>query len=218
MDVLDIIGPVMIGPSSSHTAGAVRLGKVGRLVLGEEPKKAKIFLHGSFKETYRGHGTDRALVAGLLGFDTDDGRIRDSLEIAKAQGLDYEFLPIDLPEVHPNTVYLELTGETKKAELTGSSIGGGAVLITNINGYPVNITAKYPTLIVPHNDRPGAVAKVTSVLSWHGINIAQMSVARQKKGAEALMVIETDQPVDEETFREIKRLPGITGGFTIPPL
>jgi len=218
MDVLDIIGPVMIGPSSSHTAGAVRLGKVGRLVLGEEPKKAKIFLHGSFKETYRGHGTDRALVAGLLGFDTDDGRIRDSLEIAKAQGLDYEFLPIDLPEVHPNTVYLELTGETKKAELTGSSIGGGAVLITNINGYPVNITAKYPTLIVPHNDRPGAVAKVTSVLSWHGINIAQMSVARQKKGAEALMVIETDQPVDEETFREITRLPGITGGFTIPPL
>ncbi|GAV21936.1 L-serine ammonia-lyase, iron-sulfur-dependent subunit beta [Carboxydothermus pertinax] len=218
MDILDIIGPVMIGPSSSHTAGAVRLGKVGRLVLGEEPKKAKIFLHGSFKETYRGHGTDRALVAGLLGFDTADSRIRDSLELASKQGLVYEFLPIELPEAHPNTVYMELFGAKNTARITGSSIGGGSVLITDINGFPVKITAKYPTLIVPHEDRPGAVAKVTSVLSWHGINIAQMSVARQKKGAQALMVIETDQPVEEETFLEIKGLPGITGGFTIPPL
>ncbi|GAV26497.1 L-serine dehydratase, iron-sulfur-dependent subunit beta [Carboxydothermus islandicus] len=218
MDLLDIIGPVMIGPSSSHTAGAVRLGRVGRLVLGEEPRKAKIFLHGSFKETYRGHGTDRAIIAGLLGFDTSDPRIRESLKIAKERGLNYEFLLIDLPEAHPNTAYMELWGETSIARVTGSSIGGGAVLITDINGYPVNISAKYPTIIVPHNDQPGAVAKVTSVLAWHGINIARMSVARQKKGAEALMVIETDQPVDDETFKEIKRLPGITGGFTIPPL
>ncbi|ABB15409.1 L-serine ammonia-lyase, iron-sulfur-dependent subunit beta [Carboxydothermus hydrogenoformans] len=218
MDILDIIGPVMIGPSSSHTAGAVRLGKVGRLVLGEVPQKAKIYLHGSFKETYRGHGTDRALIAGLLGFDTDDSRIRESLKIAEERGLKYEFLPIELPEAHPNTVYMELTGAKNKATITGSSIGGGAVLITGINGYPVKITAKYPTLVVPHADRPGAVAKVTSVLAWHGINIAQMSVSRQQKGAEALMVIETDQPVDEETLWEIKRLPGINGGFTIPPL
>ncbi|MZP30114.1 L-serine ammonia-lyase, iron-sulfur-dependent, subunit beta [Heliobacterium undosum] len=211
MNIFDVIGPIMIGPSSSHTAGAVRLGNVARLILGEAVREARIGLHGSFAETHQGHGTDLALVAGLLGWATDDLRIPRSFEFAEAAGLTVAFSEIHLGELaHPNSVRFELTGqEGGRSEVTGASIGGGRVLVTRVDDFPVELTGDFATLLVTHRDRPGVISLVTGVLGHQGINIAQMRVSREQKGARALMVLETDQTVTDEALRAIAALPPV---------
>lgn len=217
--VFDILGPIMIGPSSSHTAGAARLGKVARSVANGEIKSVKFLLHGSFGKTYRGHGTDRALVAGILGMEPSDIRLRDSLEIAKKSGLDFEFIEEDLGDVHPNTVKFIM--ETKKGnhcEVVGSSIGGGSIQISEVNGNNVEFAGDYPTLIISHQDVPGAVSKVTSILYYEGINIAFMKVFRSQKGKDATMVFEADNKITDNVIDQIKEIESISRVIRINPV
>ncbi len=217
--VFDIVGPIMIGPSSSHTAGAVRLGKMARIILGEEPQDAVIELHGSFAQTYKGHGTDKALVAGLLGYGTDDERIRNALVIAEAQGLQVTFATINLGDVHPNTVALLLTGSSgRKVRVVGASIGGGNIVIMDIDGYPVELTGEYHTMITIHQDKPGIIALVTHALSQEGVNIAFMRVSRQERGAQALMIIEADQAISEEALRLVSGIGAVKVAILVPPV
>jgi L-serine dehydratase len=211
-NILDIIGPVMIGPSSSHTAGACRLGLLARGVLGQEPMAAELFLHGSFARTYKGHGTDLALLAGLMGWLPDDIRIPKAMEYAREAGLQYEFETVNLGElVHPNTVRFRLTGkEGAHCQVTGSSIGGGQVLVSSIDGTPVELTGKLPTLLVPHRDQPGVIAQVSSALAAHGVNIASMRVFRDNKGGRASMVLECDQAVTPEVLAHVAEIESVT--------
>ncbi|MGL4773526.1 MAG: L-serine ammonia-lyase, iron-sulfur-dependent subunit beta [Clostridium sp.] len=204
--VFDILGPIMIGPSSSHTAGAARLGKVARAIAGDEIKKVRFLLHGSFGKTYKGHGTDRALVAGILGMEPSDIRLRDALEIAKEQGLDFSFEEFDLGDEHPNTVkFLITTKDGRESEIMGCSIGGGSIKITEVNGNAVEFTGEYPTLIISHRDVPGAVSKVTKFLYDEHINIAFMKVFRNQRGKEATMAFELDNKLDDKTLEAIKK-------------
>lgn len=217
--VFDIIGPVMIGPSSSHTAGAVRLGNITGKILGEKAVTAIIDLHGSFAKTYKGHGTDKALIAGIMGFVTADERIKDALEIAQSRGLAYRFNKVNLGGVHPNTVVFHLTGQSGRTiEVMGASVGGGNILIRNIDGYDVELTGQYPTLITIHRDQPGIITKVTSVLAKYRINVAFMRVSRKRRGAEALMIIEVDDAFSGDLAEEIKQVCGIVHSFNIPPI
>ncbi|WP_124727649.1 L-serine ammonia-lyase, iron-sulfur-dependent subunit beta [Staphylospora marina] len=209
--VFDIIGPVMIGPSSSHTAGAARIGRAARKIFGRKPKRVKITLYGSFAKTYRGHGTDIALAGGILDFDTFDKRIVHALDIAKEEGIDITFHPSDELTEHPNTARLLLEDEQGSVEVTGISIGGGKMEIVELNGFDLRLSGNDPVLLVLHKDQFGAVAKVASVLANHQINIAFMQVSRKEKGAQALMSIETDQPVGPDVQSEIRNLPGIDG-------
>lgn len=210
MNIFDIIGPVMVGPSSSHTAGAVRIGYISRKLLGEDVSDAHIFLHGSFALTGKGHGTDKALIAGLLGMKTDDIRIPDSFGAAKENGMTFAFETADLGDVHPNTVLLRLTGKKKrKLEIMASSLGGGRIRINSLDGLTVNFCGDYPTLIVHNQDQPGHVAEVTSMLSHKSVNIAAMQLFRSRRGADAVMVIECDQEIPEESLVWLMRLEGI---------
>ncbi|AZR72715.1 L-serine dehydratase, iron-sulfur-dependent subunit beta [Anoxybacter fermentans] len=210
LSIFEVMGPIMIGPSSSHTAGAVRIGNMARKLLDEEPKVMKIYFHGSFAETYKGHGTDVAIVGGLLGFGPDDERICNSLDIAKEKGIQVEFYRFEMPNAHPNTIKLELTRfDGTTLEVVGSSIGGGEIRITRINRFSVNLTGKYPTVWILHIDKPGIIAKVTSTLALNGINIAFMEVFREDKGALSSMVIQTDQDVSEDVVREINSFIGV---------
>lgn len=219
LSAFDIIGPIMIGPSSSHTAGAVRLGQMARTILNQEPVQAKIYLHGSFAETYKGHGTNLAIVAGLLGMKTDDERIPDALVHAARTGFVPEFIPADLGPVHPNTVRLEVLGrEGRMAVVTGSSVGGGRILVTEIDGFPVELSGDYNTLMVVHQDQPGVVAQVTTLLAAAQVNIAQMRVSRLKKGAIALAVLETDHVVEAPLLEMVRRLPAVTLAMAAIPL
>jgi L-serine dehydratase len=215
--VFDVIGPVMIGPSSSHTAGAVRLGRLARAVFGEQPAHAHITLHGSFASTGRGHGTDLALVAGLLGFAPDDVRIRVADEEARRAGLDVTFSEADLGEVHPNTARLELSSaDGRTVTVQGSSVGGADVVLTAIDDFDVNITGELPVVVVEHRDQPGVIASVSAVLARHGVNIAGMDVSRERRGARALMVIETDHEVDAAATAAVAAGPGVTEVRSIP--
>lgn len=208
--VFDIMGPIMIGPSSSHTAGAARLGKVARIIAGEDIKKVRFLLHGSFGKTYKGHGTDRALVAGILGFEPYDERLRESLKIAKEKGMEIKFSEADLGEVHPNTVKLLITLDSgENVEVMGSSIGGGNILISEIDGEKVQFNNNYPTLLVKHKDLPGMISKVSSIISDENINIAFLKVFRVGKGKSATMVFETDTPVTDKIINEIENLGNI---------
>jgi L-serine dehydratase len=207
--VFDIIGPVMIGPSSSHTAGAARIGRAARKIFGRKPKRVLITLYGSFAKTYRGHGTDIALAGGLLDFDTFDKRIVNALEIAKEEGIDITFIESDELTDHPNTARLRLEDEQGSVEVVGISIGGGKMEIVELNGFELKLSGNDPVLLVLHHDQYGAVARVATVLAKHQINIAFMQVSRKEKGAQALMSIETDQPVEPEVQEEIRKLPGI---------
>lgn len=200
----DVIGPRMIGPSSSHTAGAARLGKVARKICEGEVQNVIFMLHGSFAKTYRGHGTDKALLAGILGMEPDDKNLRYSMEIAKNKGLDYQFIETDLGDVHPNTVKIMMINkEGNQSEIRGSSIGGGNIKITQINGLDVEFTGEYPTLIIRQNDRPGVIAKVTKIMSNFKINIAFMRVFRQNKGKDAFMFIETDHLIPKDVIEKL---------------
>ena len=217
--VFDIVGPVMIGPSSSHTAGAVRLGLMARAVLGEVPMGAYIDLAGSFAQTYRGHGTDKALVAGILGFRQDDERIRDSLAIAKKQGLDIRLHPVDLKGAHPNTAVIRMIGVTGRVvHLRGASVGGGNILISNIDGYEVELTGAYPALIVVHHDRPGVIARVSEILSRYEVNIAFMRVSRQNRGETAMMIMELDDVPADEVVEECQEVCDVEHAFSIPAI
>jgi len=209
MNIFDVIGPIMIGPSSSHTAGAVRLGNLALAILGESVKEAVIGLHGSFSQTYRGHGTDLALSAGLQGWATDDIRIPKAFETAKQAGISISFTTINLGDfAHPNSVRFWLTGvKENTCVMTGSSIGGGRVVVTNIDDFPVEFSGDFPAILTMHRDRPGAIALVTSILSTQGVNVAQMKVFRKQKGGLAAMIVETDQPIDDTAFEAIGKLP-----------
>lgn len=208
--IFDVLGPIMIGPSSSHTAGAARLGKIARTIVNKPIKDVTFLLHGSFKETYKGHGTDRALVAGILGMMPDDERLRDALLIAEKEGLEVHFLPADLGQVHPNTVKILMTDcDDINWEVLGSSIGGGLVEIYEINGNKVKITGEYPTIITCHDDIPGTVSKVSTLFYDNDINIAHMTLVRSQKGKDATMTFEVDNNVSEELIAAIKAVEGI---------
>lgn len=210
MNIFDILGPVMVGPSSSHTAGAVRIGLIARRLLGGQPATARITLSGSFAATGTGHGTDRALVAGLLGMKPDDIRIPDSFALAVEQGLAFTFDKTELKEAHPNTAILQLsTTGGRELEVQASSLGGGRIMVNKLDGINVNFNGDSPTLIVHNLDQPGHVAEVTSMLSHKSVNIATMQLYRNHRGGYAVMVIETDQDIPAEALRWLSRLEGV---------
>lgn len=210
LTIFDILGPVMIGPSSSHTAGAARIGSMARTLLGSEPAEARIHLHGSFAETGKGHGTDRAIVGGILGMKPDDSRIPLALDEAKKSGLKYEIDSVTLRDAHPNTAVIELTGaDGRQLCMQASSIGGGRIVVNKLDGIDVSFTGDFNTLIIRNQDESGAVAAVTSILSQLRINLANMSLCRHKRGGDALMVIETDQHIKPNQVEFLSELPGI---------
>ena len=197
----------MVGPSSSHTAGACRLGLLGRGLVSGTPQKAVLELHGSFARTGEGHGTDKALAAGLLGFRPDDDRIRTALQIAEQEGLDYRFEKTTISETaHPNTVRMTLERGDIKATLTGSSLGAGRVLVTEIDGYPVEVTGNFHTIALVAEDRKGSIARITSILADHDINIATLRLTRKQKGGDAFMVIECDDSPGDGVRDELRGL------------
>lgn len=217
--LFDIVGPVMIGPSSSHTAGAVRLGALAAAIFGRRATSALIRLHGSFSSTGTGHGTDLALVAGLLGMAPDDERIPDAPALADAAGLAVEFEHADLGEAHPNSAEFVLAdGSGVSMVVRGSSLGGGDVVVTRVDGFDVEVTGELPVLVVEHVDRPGEIAGVTGTLAQSGVNIASMQVSREKRGARALMLIETDIPVSDTCAALIAEQPGVAAVMRVPAI
>ena len=216
--VFDILGPIMIGPSSSHTAGAARLGKIARSIAGEDIAEVTFMLHGSFAKTYRGHGTDRALVAGILGMEPSDERLRNSLDIAKEKNIKFLFKEADLGDVHPNTVkFIMRTVNDNYCEVMGSSVGGGSIQIIEVNDNEVDFTGIYETLIVTHKDVPGVINSVTSILYSENINVAFMRVFRNHKGQEATMIFEMDNRVNDEIIENIKNLELVYNVISISP-
>lgn len=210
MSLLNIIGPVMVGPSSSHTAGAVRIGLMARTLLQDTPVQGKIYLHGSFAKTGKGHGTDKALVAGILGMDTDDARIPDSFEIAEKRNFTFTIEEISIKDAHPNTALIHLKGKHgREIEVQASSVGGGSIMVNKLDGIDVNFNGQSPTLIVHNLDQPGHVAEVASMLAHKSVNIATMQLYREQKGEYAVMVIETDQKIPENAIAWLEHLEGI---------
>ena len=210
MDLFDLIGPVMIGPSSSHTAGAARIGLTTRMLMGEDVIRAEIGLHGSFAKTYRGHGTDRALVGGLMGMNVDDERLRESLDYAKKVGFEYSFYNADLRGAHPNTVILDVEGaDGSQLQVQAVSVGGGEIVVKSINGLEAGFSGHENTLIITQQDVKGMIAQISSVLTAHSINIATMRVFRRSIGGEAMMVIEVDGHVDPTLINWLKTMPGV---------
>lgn len=210
MNIFDILGPVMVGPSSSHTAGAVRIGLITRRLLGDRPVKAVITLSGSFAATGVGHGTDRALIAGLLGMTPDDIRIPDSFELAQKEGLDFQFTNGNIRDAHPNTAYLDVMNASGRTlEVQASSLGGGRIMVNKLDGTQIDVTAERPALIVHNIDKPGLVAEVTSLLAREAINIATMNLYRNKRGGDAVMVTEVDQNIPETLVEDLKKVGGI---------
>ena len=218
VSLLDIIGPVLVGPSSSHTAGACRLGLLARCLVGGTPERARIELHGSFARTGEGHGTDKAIVGGLMGFRPDDERIREALGIAEREGLDYRFEKTTLGEeneIHPNTVRITVERGDRTAVMVGSSLGAGRVLVTEIDGYPVEVTGNYHTIVLIAEDIPGSVARIATILSDDGINIATLRLTRKERGGDAFMVIEVDEQPDEKVRADIRTLPWVRWAFRL---
>ena len=203
--VFEVIGPIMIGPSSSHTAAAVRIGQISRAILGESVKKAIIHLHGSYALTGKGHGTDKAVIAGLMGFDAADERIKTSLELAKDEEMIVKFKKVDLgDDYHPNTIRLLIEGASgSRFEVTAVSVGGGNIGVVEINGLPLQLSGEYHTLISIHSDRPGIVAKATAIIAKNKVNISTMYVSRQRRGGLAAMAVEMDQPLSPEAVNEL---------------
>jgi L-serine dehydratase len=210
MNIFDIMGPVMVGPSSSHTAGAVRIGRVARRMLGSLPARAEILLHGSFAATGSGHGTDRAIVAGLLDMTPDDPRIPQSFRLAEEAGMEVTLQNVDLRDAHPNTAILRITnGEGRTLEVSASSLGGGRIRVNAIDGMEASFSGTYPTLIIRNEDKPGIVSEVSYLLSLKGANIAAMQLYRDRRGGLAVMVIECDTPLDTRICRLVSDLDGV---------
>ena len=216
--VFDILGPIMIGPSSSHTAGAARLGKIARSIAGSDIAEVTFLLHGSFAKTYKGHGTYRALVAGILGMEPSDERLRNSIDIAKDAGIKFLFKEADLGDVHPNTVkFIIRTSNNKYCEVMGSSVGGGNIQIIEVNDNEVDFSGMYETLIVAHKDVPGIINSVTSILYSENINVAFMRVFRNHKGQEAIMIFEMDNKVNDHVIEKIKNIELVHNVISISP-
>ena len=218
VSLLDIIGPVMVGPSSSHTAGACRLGLLARGLVGGTPERARIELHGSFARTGEGHGTDKAVVGGLMGFRPDDERLRTALDIAEREGLDYRFEKATLGEeneVHPNTVRLTVERGDRHSVMTGSSLGAGRVLVTDIDGYPVEVTGNYHTILIVAEDVKGSIAAIATVLSAFSLNVATLKVSRRQRGGDAFMVWEMDEQPDERVRDAVRALPWVRWAFRL---
>ena len=216
ISAFEVIGPNMVGPSSSHTAGAVKIGRVCHKLLAEKVVRADIFFHGSFLATGKGHGTDKALIAGIMGMDSYDERIRCSLELAREQGLEYEFHEVNIPDTHPNTAHIFLYGESgKTADIQGASVGGGNILVEKINGMDVAYTGQSTTILVRHYDRPGAIAAVTNFMAYSDVNIGNFRLSRQKKGGEAIMTIEIDGAAPEGLTEQLKVLPHVISAIIL---
>lgn len=216
VSLLDIIGPVMVGPSSSHTAGACRLGLLARGLVGGTPDRANIELHGSFARTGEGHGTDKAIVAGLMGFRPDDDRIRTALEIAERDGLDYRFEKTTIDEeAHPNTVRITVERGDRSSVMIGSSLGAGRVMVTQVDGYPVEVSGNFHTIVLVAEDVKGSVARIASLLADHGLNIATLRLTRKKKGGDAFMVIELDEAPDATVRDDLRELPWVRWAFRL---
>lgn len=210
MRLFDILGPVMIGPSSSHTAGAVRIGWMAQRLLGSPPVRAEIGLAGSFALTGRGHGTDRALIAGLLGMHPDDSRIPDSFALAAERGLDFTFSTLHLRGAHPNTARLQLTGaDGRTLDIVAESVGGGRIRVCSIDGITANFIGEHNTLIVHNQDAPGHVSAVSSALTQRQVNIATMQLYRSDEGGYAVMVVECDQPIPDDIREWLRHIDGI---------
>ena len=216
VSLLDIIGPVMVGPSSSHTAGACRLGLLARCLVGGTPERARVELHGSFARTGEGHGTDKAIVGGLLGFRPDDERLRDALGIAEREGLDYRFEKTTIADdAHPNTVRISLERGGRSAVMVGSSLGAGRVLVTEIDGYPVEVSGGLDTVVLVAEDIKGSVARIAGILAEHDINIATLRLTRKERGGDAFMVIEVDHDPGERAFETIRALPWVRWAYEL---
>lgn len=208
--VFDILGPIMVGPSSSHTAGAARLGMAARCIAGDDFDNVDFYLYGSFAKTYKGHGTDKALTAGILGMNPSDTDLRNSLDIAKKKGIRVYFIKKDDEVSHPNTVKIVVRKKNgTTTEIVGASIGGGNIYIKNIDGYDVELTGKLPTIIIRHMDRKGMISKVSTVLAGSGLNIATMKVSRIKKGNQASMIIEVDEKITKEIIQDLNNIDDI---------
>jgi L-serine dehydratase len=209
VSLLDIIGPVMVGPSSSHTAGACRIGLIARCLVGGTPQSAAIELHGSFARTGEGHGTDKAIVGGLMGFKPDDERLRDALSIAEREGLDYRFEKTKLGDeavTHPNTARITLTLGDRTSQLVAASLGAGRILVSEIDGFPVEVTGNYHTLVLVAEDIRGSIAAIATILAERGVNIANLKLTRKERGGDAFMVIDLDDPAAANTLAEIRAL------------
>ncbi len=198
MSLNEIIGPVMVGPSSSHTAGAVRLGNLARRLWGRPIRKVAIYLRGSFASTYWGHGTDKAIIGGLLGMYPDDLRIRDAFDSAEKSGMNYKFKNEAVDGSHPNSVRFEIQSENQSIEIVGSSIGGGSIKIEEVDGFPIDINGNLPTLIFFHQDKKGVVASIAVALFKMNLNIAEMKLKRKSRGKEAILVIEVDDQIEKQ--------------------
>ena len=206
----------MVGPSSSHTAGACRIALLARHCLLSRPRRARFVLHGSFAKTARGHGTELALVAGLCGAFPDDPRIRDAFDLARDEGLAYEFATADLGDVHPNTVLVEAEAEGESVSLLGSSLGGGLVQVSRVNGFDARFSGSYYTLLVLHKDRPGVIARVASVVADDEGNIGTIFSARERRGGMALMSVEIDKRLDQYALDYLSALPSVAWLRALP--
>ncbi len=219
MTVFDIIGPVMIGPSSSHTAGAVRLGRVvNKLMDGRDPKEVEITLSGSFAQTYKGHGTDKALLAGIMGFRSYSPQIRDALSIANERGIRYRFVKENIRGAHPNTARIRYRMEDgTEGEMQGASVGGGNILVNQIDGMRVEFTGDNNTILVIHEDKPGVIAKVTNLMHWvyTDLNISDFHLSRESKGGIAIMTIEIDSMPPESIIDDIRQIEHVANAFLI---
>ena len=219
MNVFDIIGPVMIGPSSSHTAGAVRLGRVvNKLIDDRKLKRVEITLSGSFAQTYKEHGTDRALLAGIMGYKSFSPEIRDAHEIAKKRGIEYSFIKENIKGAHPNTARIHYFLEDgTDGVMQGASIGGGNILVKQINGMNVDFNGENNTILVMHEDKPGVIASVTNMMHWEheDINISNFHLSRQEKGGEAIMTIEIDSTPPDNIVDEIRQIDHVLNAILI---
>ena len=210
MRLFDVLGPVMIGPSSSHTAGAAKIGYTAQKLLGDLPVEADIGLYGSFATTGKGHGTDRALVAGLLGLRPDDPRLPDSFALAQQQGMKFRIHPVELRSGHPNTAVLTLKSRTGRVlSMKAASVGGGRIRVTEIDGVPADFGGDSNTLIIHNEDTPGCIAEVTASLAMRRINIASMQVFRAGTGSYAVMVLECDSHIPHSLVQQLAGMPGI---------
>jgi L-serine dehydratase len=207
VSILDVMGPVMVGPSSSHTAGTARLGRVAREILNEDPVEVHFHLHPPLASTYRGHGSDFALVGGSIGLNVDDPRIPEAIRIAEQMGVIIEFAEEDQGDVHPNTVRIAISGVAREAEIIGSSIGGGVIEVFKINGFQTRFKGDSPTLLLFYRDRPGMISEVTRIIADEAINIASLYCSRKQRGKDAFMQVDVDSPVSTAAIRRICAVP-----------
>ncbi len=209
VSILDVMGPVMVGPSSSHTAGTARLGRVAHEILDDDPVEVHFYLHPPLAATYRGHGSDFALVGGAIGLNVDDPRIPEAIRIAEQMGVVIEFSEEDLGDVHPNTVRIEIHSAARDVEILGSSIGGGVIEVFKINGFQTRFKGDSPTLLLFYRDRPGVIAEVANIIADEGINIASLYCSRKQRGKDAFMQVDVDSPLSQEALRRICALPDV---------